>query len=166
MALAEVPFRIEYFHGASDEYLRSLGIDRRLLPSREEWLAFYAADFARPLPERQNYLLAWELDGRLVGFSAADHIRFGEEAFMHLHVVAPELRGRGIGTACVRRSAARYFADLCLQRLYCEPNAFNTAPNRTLQRAGFRYLFTHEAAPNAITFVQATTRWVLEAPAR
>jgi hypothetical protein len=28
------------------------------------------------------------------------------------------------------------------ERLFGEPNVFNVAPNRTLQRAGFHYLFT------------------------
>ena len=51
-----------------------------------------------------------------------------------------------------------------LRRLYCEPNAFNVAPNRTLQRAGFTYLFSHEAAPSSINFMQVTTRWVLDRP--
>ena len=106
--------------------------------------------------------LIWELDGRAVGFSSADRIVFGEEAFMHLHIVSPELRHQGFGTQYVKESARHYFQTLQLKRLYCEPNAFNVAPNRTLQRAGFRYLFTHEAQPSPINFPQATTRWMID----
>jgi hypothetical protein len=50
------------------------------------------------------------------------------------------------------------------ERLFCEPNAFNVAPNRTLQRAGFHYLFTHEARPRPINFPQMTARSVLDRP--
>jgi len=164
MELREVGLRIEYFHGASDEHLRMLGVDRALLPTREAWGQFYADDFARPLRERVNYLLIWELDGEVVGFSSTDRIQFGNEAFMHLHILNPQLRRQGLGAEFVRQSAALYFRTLELRRLLCEPNAFNIAPNRTLQRAGFRYVLTHETQPSPINSRQAVTRWVLDRP--
>jgi len=99
-----------------------------------------------------------------VGFSSTDRIDFGNEAFMHLHIVEEGLRSTGLGTQFVKLSARAYFADLELKRLFCEPNAFNVAPNRTLQRAGFRYLFSHEARPSSINSPQITTRWVLDHP--
>jgi len=43
-----------------------------------------------------------------------------------------------------------YFEVLELERLYCQPNAFNVAPNRTCQRAGFRYAFTKQMTPSPI----------------
>jgi len=51
---------------------------------------------------------------------------------------------------------------LALERLFCEPSAFNVAPNRTPQRAGFRYVKTHMAVPGWLNHHQAVTRWVLE----
>lgn len=162
MTLADVELRIGYFHNASDEHLHALGVDRDLLPTQEEWRAFYREDDTRPIEERLNYALVWELDGQPVGFSSADRIVFGTEAFMHLHILRPERRRSGLGTDCVRKSAQAYLEVLQLERVFCEPNAFNVAPNRTLQRAGFRYLFTHEATPSPINFPQVTTRWVLE----
>ena len=162
MQLAEVEIRIDYFHESSDEHLIKLGVDRAALPSREAWRSAYAADYALPIEDREGIALIWQLDGHTVGFSSADRIEFGEEAFMHLHIVSPELRHQGFGTEFVKESARHYFRMLQLKRLYCEPNAFNAAPNRTLQRAGFRYLFTHEAQPSAINFHQVTTRWIME----
>lgn len=164
LELAEVDIRIDYFHDASDEYLAHLGVDRALLPERGAWRAAYEEDYARPLAERDTYNLAWELDGRLVGFSSVDNIAFGEAAFMHLHIVEAPERRRGLGTEFVRLSAREYFRALELQRLFCQPNAFNVAPNRTLQRAGFRYVFTKEMQPSPINFRQPLTRWVLERP--
>lgn len=81
---------------------------------------------------------------------------------MHLHVIQPDLRQAGHGSACVRRSVGIYFETLKLQRLYSEPNAFNTAPNRALQKAGFRYVKTHMTVPGPLNFHQAVTRWVVE----
>ena len=92
-------------------------------------------------------MLLWELEGRQIGFSAVDKLKFAEEAYMHLHVIHPNLRQKGLGVGCVRQSVDIYFETLKLRRLYCEPNAFNAAPNRALQKAGFRYVKTHMTVP-------------------
>ena len=107
-------------------------------------------------------LLVWLLGDRRIGFSTADKIRYGEQANMHLHVIEPERRQQGVGAECVRRSVDIYFQRLGLKRLYCEPNAFNVAPNRALQKAGFKYLKTHMTVPGPLNFHQAVTRWVIE----
>jgi RimJ/RimL family protein N-acetyltransferase len=104
----------------------------------------------------------WLSDGQPVGFSTADKISLGEQANMHLHVTDPDRRHRGIGAECVRCCVDLYFERLQLKRLFCEPNAFNVAPNRTLQRAGFKYLKTHMTVPGPLNFHQAVTRWVIE----
>jgi len=121
-------------------------------------------DYARPLSEHENYALLWELDHHPVGFSSLDRIVFGAHAFMHLHIVDEPHRRRCLGTEFVKKSADIYFQVFDLERLYSEPNALNVAPNRTLQRAGYTYLFSHETSPGPINFRQVTTRWVLELP--
>lgn len=162
MRLDEVHIRISYFHSATDAYLKTLGVDRALLPTPDEWYQSYARDYSLPLTKRETYSLIWENEGQPAGFSSLDRIRFGDEAFMHLHVLTAGDRNVGLGASFVRLSVRHYFEVLKLQRLYCEPNAFNTAPNRTVQKAGFRYLFSHEAAPSPINFPQVTTRWIFE----
>jgi RimJ/RimL family protein N-acetyltransferase len=158
----EFDFRVDYFHGASDEYLRQLGVDRELLPDRDEWIAYYEEEVTRPLAERESYHLGWELDGRLIGFSSTDNIEFGEQAFMHLHIAEEPRRRQGLGTEFVRLSVDEYFRALELKRLFCQPNAYNVAPNRALQRAGFRYVYSAEMAPTVINPPQPITRWVIE----
>ncbi|MGH2849024.1 MAG: GNAT family N-acetyltransferase, partial [Solirubrobacteraceae bacterium] len=139
-----------------------LGVDRALLPSRQAWREMYEADYARTIRERQHFTLAWELDGRVIGFSSLDQITHGVQAFMHLHIIAAADRRAGMGTELVKLSAVAYFQAFDLQRLYCQPNAFNVPPNRTLQRAGFRYEFTRHLQPSPINFPQPVTRWVLD----
>lgn len=165
MRLDEVGIVIEYFHGATPEYLEALGVDPTRLPERAVWHEQFAAEFANPIESRPRLMVMWELDGRPVGFSSADKITIGVQANMHLHVVEPDLRRQGIGETCVRKTARLYFAALRVQRLFCEPNAFNVAPNRTLQRAGFAYVKTHNTVPAALNFHQPVTRWILERPA-
>ena len=164
MEPSEIDIRIDYFHNAADPYLQTLGVDRASLPSPEEWRSTYAADCALPMRERKGLALLWQLDGRAVGFSSSDRIVFGVEAYMHLHLLEADNRRKGLGSEFVKKSAEYYFRVLQLERLFCEPNAFNVAPNRALQRAGFRYVFTHETKPGPINFFQATTRWVLDRP--
>jgi RimJ/RimL family protein N-acetyltransferase len=162
MHLDEVGLVIEYFHGSTAEHLEMLGVDPTRLPDRDRWRARYERDYARPRPERETMLVLWELDGAPVGFSTSDRIAYGEQAFMHLHIVEAGHRRAGVGAAAVRASVELYFNELGLRRLFCEPNAFNTAPNRALQRAGFRYVKTHMTVPGPLNFHQTVTRWVIE----
>ena len=83
MQFGDVEIRINYFHDASDEHLRMLGVDRALLPTPEAWSAFYVEDYARSIQERVNFSLVWDLDGQMVGFSSVADIIFGKQAFMH-----------------------------------------------------------------------------------
>jgi RimJ/RimL family protein N-acetyltransferase len=166
MALAEVELVIDYFHGSTPEHLETMGVDPTRLPTRRDWRAWYVAEYGKPQRERSTLLVIWELDGVAVGFSTADKIVYGEQAHMHLHVVDPRRRGSGIGAECLRETVELYFEALELKRLFCEPNAFNVAPNRTLQSVGFRYVKTHETVPGPLNYHQAVTRWVLEETAR
>ena len=110
-----------------------LGVDRGRLP--EVWRESLDHEFERPIEERQYYSLLWLIDDETVGFASTDRLRFGDQAFMHLHIVEPLRRNRGYGMRFVRRSAQIFFETLDLQRPFCEPNALNVAPNRTVQAA-------------------------------
>jgi RimJ/RimL family protein N-acetyltransferase len=160
MNLSDFDVRIAYFHEATEELLDRLGVDRLRLPAPDVWRASYAGNLACPLDQRSEYGVVWEVDGTLVGFSTADQIHFGHEAHMHLHIVDPDRRASGLGFQFVRLTAMHYCDILRLERLYCEPNAFNVAPNRTLQKAGFRYVCSRECQPSPINTQQTTTIWL------
>ncbi|HLJ87798.1 MAG TPA: GNAT family protein [Candidatus Angelobacter sp.] len=162
MQLSEVEIVINYFHCSSPEHLELLGVDPTRLPRRADWLERINREYALPIEQRTNLLVTWFLDGRPVGFSSCDKIVFGERANMHLHVVEPNDRQQGFGTECVKQSVDLYFDRLRLKSLFCEPNAFNLGPNRTLQKAGFKYVKTHMTVPGPLNYHQAVTRWVIE----
>ncbi len=164
MTLDETQIRIDYFHKASTEYLEILGVNPTQLPTPNAWQDMFADDYTRPIEQRIGLHLIWLLDGIPVGMSSADNIEYGEQAFMHLHVLPPEKRHLGIGTVGVQKSVAIYFDRLNLKRLYCQPNAFNVAPNRVMQKAGFRYIKTYETKPGPINTYQAVTQWMMERP--
>jgi hypothetical protein len=162
MQLSETGLIIDYFHSASPEYLNALGVDPSRLPDRAQWKARFEQRFALPIEERNFFAILWEIDGRAAGWSSADKIVFGQEAYMHLHMLDPDRRRVGNGTFFVRESAKIYFDTLRISRLFCEPHALNVAPNRTLQAAGFKYVKTHETVPGPFNFHQPVTRWMLE----
>jgi RimJ/RimL family protein N-acetyltransferase len=162
MIVPEIDLLNDYFQYSTPEHLEMLGVDPTRLPSRSAWHDRLEREFDLPLAKRSILHLTWLLNDRPIGFSMCDKIVFGERANMHLHVVDPENRNRGMGAECVRRSVEIYFEALQLKRLFCEPNAFNTAPNRTLQKAGFRFVKTHMTVPSALTYHQAVTCWVIE----
>lgn len=163
MSLKEIDIRIEYFHRASTDYLKYLGVKREKLPSPSKMRSDYKTELTIPLEDRQFFALIWLDDnGRSIGFSTLDKISFGNEARMHLHILQEQNRHHGAGSTCVRLSTGFYFDHFQLKRIICEPNAFNTAPNRTLQKAGFRFVKTYETVPGPINFSQAVTQWIIE----
>lgn len=162
MTLAETDLIIDYFHQSSPEHLEMLGVDPTRLPSRSNWHDHFVRDFALAWDMRVGAYIVWLCGNDPVGISTCNKIVYGECANMHLHVIKPERRMQGIGTECVRRSIEIYFAMLRLKCLFCEPNAFNVGPNRTLQKAGFKYLKTYMTVPGPLNYHQAVTRWVIE----
>lgn len=162
MTPQEAHLVIDYFHNSTPEHLEMLGVDPSRLPERNVWQSRFESEHAMPPDKRQRLALIWLGDGVAAGFSTCDKIIFGERANMHLHVLEPGNRQKGIGVECVRKSADIYFETLKLKKLFCEPNAFNIGPNRTLQKAGFKYLKTHMTVPGPLNYHQAVTRWVLE----
>jgi RimJ/RimL family protein N-acetyltransferase len=159
---SEVDVIIEYFFKSTPEYLEMLGVDPTRLPTPETWRERFRQDYAQPIERRGRIAVIWLSGDQPVGFSTCDKIAYGEQANMHLHVIDPERRSQGIGAEGVRHSVKIYFERLKLKRLFCEPNAFNVAPNRALQKAGFKYLKTHMTVPGPLNYHQAVTRWVLE----
>jgi len=162
MTAAETDLIVEYFLGSTPEHLEMLGVDPTRFPPAASWRERLRREIALPIEQRSLVLVLWLSDDQPIGFSTSDKIVYGEQANMHLHVIDPERRQQGAGAECVRRSVDLYFEKLQLKRLFCEPHAFNVAPNRTLQKAGFKYLKTHMTVPGPLNFHQAVTRWVIE----
>ena len=162
MKESEIDVVIDYFVRSTPEHLEILGVDPTRLPAPESWRERFRREHVQPIKQRAWIVVIWLQDEQPVGFSSCDKIVYGEQANMHLHVIDPERRNRGYGVECVRHSVDIYYEQLKLKRLFCEPNAFNVAPNRTLQKAGFKYLKTHMTVPGPFNFHQAVTRWVME----
>lgn len=152
---------IDYFLTADKEHLNRLGVAFNKLPTREKWNEILLEDFERPLEKRKFFYVIWELEGIATGHSHIGDIVYGKEAYMHLHLWKPEQRKSGNGTWLVRESIRMYFEKFSLERLFCQPNALNAAPNKILQKIGFEFLETLETTPSWINYYQPINKWVL-----
>jgi RimJ/RimL family protein N-acetyltransferase len=162
MGVEDLDVRVRYFQEATDEHLRLLGVDREKLHTLDAWARSFEECLTRPVETRTDHGLIWEADGEPIGFSTADRIVFGDSAYMHLHLLHSEHRRKGYGAALVRRSTRTYVELFELKRLFCEPHAFNLAPNRAVQAAGFRYVSTQWTTPSPLNIEQVTNLWVFQ----
>ena len=152
---------INYFLDADHNFLRSMGVEPKKLPTVDIWRKHLLDDLERDNTNKRFYYLIWDIDELPVGHSNINKIVFGQEAFMHLHVWNKEHRRKGNGTYFVSKSISVYFEKFELQNLYCEPYAFNPAPNKTLARIGFELVKQYETKPGLINFQQPVNRWIL-----
>lgn len=158
-AAAEYERMIDYFVGGEEEFLRGMGVNPALLPEREAWLEACLADHRRPDSDKERFYLAWLLDTELVGHSSISHIEPGRQANIHLHLWIPAKRRGGLGSAFVAASMDIYFERFSLETIASEPFAGNRAPNRALERLGFRHVKRYRTVPSSIADEQDVNRW-------
>ena len=161
MTLADVPLIADYWLQASPEHLTAMGVDLSKLPTREELEGMLTTQFHTTVQEKRSYCLIWEEQGKAVGHCNTNPTRFGQDAFMHLHLWEAASRKKGSGSALLSLSLPLFFERLALQQLHCEPYALNEAPNRTLQRLGFTLLKEYTTIPGSLSFEQPVKRWGL-----
>ncbi len=152
---------VDYFTNGDTKFLNGMGVDPKLLPTREAWLNTLYENHSRPDEAKSIYYVIWHVDGKAIGHSNINKIIFGEEAYMHLHMWTPGTRRRGLGLKLVRQSIPFYFKTFNLKNLWCEPYALNPAPNKSLKKLGFEFIKEYETTPGVICFPQPVNRWCL-----
>lgn len=150
-----------YWMTADTQYLEGMGVDTTKMPKREEWRTMLTEQLATPLKEKKSYAITWEVGGEAVGHSNINKIIYGKEAYMHLHIWKAGIRKKGYGTQFISLTLPYYFNNFQLETLYCEPYALNPAPNRTLKRAGFRFVKEYVTTPGWINFEQPVRLWAM-----
>lgn len=159
--IGDVALITDYWLNASASYLHGMGADKEKVPPKEYWYDALTTQINTPLEQKQSYCTIWLIDGKAAGHCNVNKIRFGEEAFMHLHLWYPDERKQGMGTSFVRMSLPFFFDNLQLQHLYCEPYALNKAPNRALEKTGFHLVKEYVTTPGFLNFEQPVKRWHL-----
>lgn len=155
----DIPLITEYWLSADEKFMKGMGVDLKKIPSAAEWKSMLEEQLSSGYEHKKSYCLIWEEDGKAIGHSNINKIRFGEEAYMHLHIWKSDSRKKGRGTALIRMGLPFFFNKLRLKRIYCEPYALNPAPNKTLQKAGFTFLKSYTCVPGWINFEQEVNLW-------
>ncbi|MEO8765000.1 MAG: GNAT family protein [Ginsengibacter sp.] len=161
MTKGDISLTVEYFLQSSPEFLQAMGVDLDKLPGKNAWCKIIVDDLDQPVTHKKFYYLIWQINDMPVGHSNINDIIFGEEAFMHIHLWNPVNRARGEGSYFIKESLRYYFQEFRLQKLYCQPYALNTAPNKALQNAGFEFIKKYETIPGWLNFNQFVNLWMM-----
>jgi len=152
---------VEYWFGAKVQFLLGMGVDISKMPKRQEFTNMLKDQLKQKYHEKQSYCTIWLLNEKAIGHCNVNNIVFGQEACMHLHLWNTETRQKGMGTDLVKLSLGYFFDNLLLEKLYSEPYALNPAPNKTLERVGFKFIKNYVTTPGFINFEQPVNRWEL-----
>lgn len=151
----------DYWLYAEAAHLLRMGVNIARMPSREKWEQMLTQQLAQDYRSKGSYCMIWELDGKAIGHNNVNKIIFGSEAFMHLHIWDQALRLKGNGAQLVKMSLPYFFKNLELQAVYCEPNALNDVPNKTLERVGFKLVKEYITIPGYLNDEQPVKLWEL-----
>ena len=158
---ADIDFIIAYWLNADETFLNGMGADIAKMPSGNEWKRMLTEQISQSYEEKKSYCIIWLIDGNPVGHANVNKIKFGEEAYMHLHLWKAGNRQKGAGTTLVKLALPYFFENLQLKKLYCEPYALNPAPNKTLEKVGFTFIKEHITVPGILNFEQKVKLWQL-----
>jgi len=158
---SDVELIADYWLTADPEFLLGMGVDLNKLPSKDAWLQMLNEQLVQSYPEKKSYCLIWTVDHEPIGHSNVNKIKFGEEAYMHLHVWKTHIRKKGYGVQLVKMSLPYFFKNLQLKKILCEPYALNPAPNKVLEKVGFTFVKEYQTTPGWINFEQRVNLWEL-----
>jgi RimJ/RimL family protein N-acetyltransferase len=152
---------VNYFFGCSDDDYDRMGVDSGRLPPADEWIDSIEQNRALPFEKKNIFYLIWTDNGQPIGHCNINKIKFGEEAYMHLHIWKEEFRKKGIATNLLKASIPIFFDRFKLKRLFCEPAAKNPGPNHTLKHLNFKLVETYDTVPGWINTFQTVNKWLL-----
>ena len=155
----DIPFIVGYWNNSSTDDLLAMGIDINNIEPLRNLGDRLEGQLELPYKNKAAYVLVVMMDEKRIGHCYVNNLIFGEEAFMHLHIWESNKHKKGIGSEMVRQSIPHFFEKLKLQTLFCEPAAMNPAPNKTLERIGFKLIKRHTTIPAGWTFPMEVNRW-------
>jgi RimJ/RimL family protein N-acetyltransferase len=149
----------DYWLYSEPQYLKSLGVDLQKLPDRISLTGMLESQLELNYTEKNTYCTIWLKDGMPIGHCNVNKIKYGEEAYLHRHLWNAADRGKGYGEVLLRKSIPCFFYNLRLHRIFSQPYSLNTAPNKTLEKAGFQFIRKEKCIPGNINFEQEVNLW-------
>jgi RimJ/RimL family protein N-acetyltransferase len=157
----DIPSIIQYWLGADTAFLQGMGVDVSKMLNKEQWNKMLTEQLNASYTKKKSYCIILELDNKAIGHCNVNKIKFGEEAYMHLHLWDKVLRKKGMGTSLVKMAIPYFFKNLELKKICCEPYALNPAPNKVLEKLGFTFVKKYRTTPGFLNFEQEVNLWKL-----
>ncbi len=159
MQKSDIELIVDYFVNADSEFLKGMGADKSKLPHKPEWIIKLNQEFDKANSEKEFYYIIWLINDDPAGHSNINKIKFGQTATMHLHLWKSDKRKSGLGLDFLKRTIPFFFENFELKKLICEPYTLNPAPNRVLEKVGFKFIKEYETVPGWINFHQSVNRY-------
>ena len=161
LEIKDISFIADYWLLSPSEHLESMGVDLNKVPTKTGLINYLKSQIATPNDKKESFALIWEVGGVPIGHSNVNELVFGQTGKMHLHIWSQEYRKKGIGLTLLKMSLPFYFNELKLEELICEPFASNLAPNKTLNKIGFKFIKKYRTTPGSLNFEQEVNQWSL-----
>jgi len=130
---ADLPAIVDYWLLSPDEHLAFMGVDRQLLGSAEDIHRRFINAIRTGNPSQSTISLGITLEDRLVGYTLLN--RCSEDVnYSHWHVIAPNLRAKGLSTALYPYRIKAYFDLAPISRLIHQTRTRNVGVNRMLDK--------------------------------
>lgn len=152
----------DYWFNADADYLKNMGVDITKMPAKDYFIEILNIQFLLPYKDKKAYAVIWMVDGEAIGHSNLNPVDYGNDAYMHLHIWDKENRKNGYGVELIKLTLPYFFKNLNLKRIYCQPYALNPGPNKTLEKAGFKFVKEYITTPGTITFEQPVKLWEID----
>jgi len=129
----DIPAIVEYWLKSPPDFLAFMGVDRERLGSEDDITKRLSSAIRTGEEAQKSIALAMTVAEQLAGYTLLNRYS-AEENYSHWHILAPDLRGRGISTALYPLRVRAYFDVTPILRLIHQTRTRNVAVNRMLDK--------------------------------
>ncbi len=130
---ADLPAVVDYWLWSPDEHLAFMGVDRQLLGSQEDIHRRFANAIRTGNPSQSTIALGITLEDRLIGYTLLNRYS-GDVNYSHWHIIASNLRAKGLSTALYPHRIKAYFDQAPISQLIHQTRTRNAGVNRMLDK--------------------------------
>jgi hypothetical protein len=133
LAPDDLPAIAAYWLLSPDDYLADMGVDRQRLGSKDDIHKKFSNAIRTGDPTQSILALAITLDERLAGYTLLN--RYSDLVnYSHWHIIAPNLRAKGLSTALYPHRIKAYFDLAPIAQLIHQTRTRNIGVNRMLDK--------------------------------
>lgn len=145
--------------GLVEAYFRSLTPSdharMQIDPAKFDFGPTFQEGFKKPKQMR----VFWEIEGIPCGMMNIRLFKEPIEPGLHLHVLGPKWRGRGLGEKLFLKSCKRLSQLSGYDTLFCEPASTNPFPNKLFKKLGIPIEKTYRTVPSPICYEHEVNRY-------